>query len=73
MSGLVDAAGTHYVDTESRSCGSKFFSTSQASVSSSWQKENIFARRDLRALPKTLALRCDRWLDSDPGPQSLLR
>ncbi|OLL16038.1 MULTISPECIES: type IV secretory system conjugative DNA transfer family protein [unclassified Rhodococcus (in: high G+C Gram-positive bacteria)] len=56
LSGLVDAVGTHYVDTESRSRPAGFFSSSQASVSSSWQKETIFEKRDLRALPKTRAL-----------------
>ncbi|WP_231912090.1 type IV secretory system conjugative DNA transfer family protein [Rhodococcus sp. HS-D2] len=56
LSSLVDAIGTHYVDTESHSRGTGFFSNSQASVSSSWQKENIFEKRDLRALPKTRAL-----------------
>ncbi|WML60960.1 TraM recognition domain-containing protein [Rhodococcus sp. AH-ZY2] len=56
LSGLVDAVGTHYVDTESRSRPASFFSSSQASVSSSWQKETIFEKRDLRALPKTRAL-----------------
>ncbi|WP_241386899.1 type IV secretory system conjugative DNA transfer family protein [Rhodococcus sp. CH91] len=56
LSGLVDAVGTHYVDTESRSRGAGFFSSSQASVSNNWQKENIFEKRDLRALPKTRAL-----------------
>ncbi|MBX4172002.1 TraM recognition domain-containing protein, partial [Rhodococcus sp. DMU2021] len=56
LSGLVDAVGTHYVDTESRSRPTGFFSSGQASVSSSWQKETIFDKRDLRALPKTRAL-----------------
>ncbi|UPK66502.1 TraM recognition domain-containing protein (plasmid) [Rhodococcus pyridinivorans] len=56
LSGLVDAVGTHYVDTESRSRPTGFFSSGQASVSSSWQKETIFEKRDLRALPKTRAL-----------------
>ncbi|NGP05751.1 type IV secretory system conjugative DNA transfer family protein [Rhodococcus sp. 14C212] len=56
LSGLVDAVGTHYVDTESRSRPAGFLSTGQASVSSSWQKETIFEKRDLRALPKTRAL-----------------
>jgi len=56
LSGLVDAVGTHYVDTESRSRGTGLFSSGQSSVSSSWQKENIFDKRDLRALPKTRAL-----------------
>ncbi|NCL75594.1 MULTISPECIES: type IV secretory system conjugative DNA transfer family protein [unclassified Rhodococcus (in: high G+C Gram-positive bacteria)] len=56
LSGLVDAVGTHYVDTESRSRPAGFFPGGQASVSSSWQKETIFEKRDLRALPKTRAL-----------------
>ncbi|MGV9948800.1 type IV secretory system conjugative DNA transfer family protein [Rhodococcus aetherivorans] len=56
LSGLVDAVGTHYVDTESRSRPAGFFSSGQASMSSSWQKETIFDKRDLRALPKTRAL-----------------
>ncbi|WKX01738.1 TraM recognition domain-containing protein (plasmid) [Rhodococcus aetherivorans] len=56
LSGLVDAVGTHYVDTESRSRPAGFFADGQASVSSSWQKETIFEKRDLRALPKTRAL-----------------
>ncbi|AYA27500.1 conjugal transfer protein TraD [Rhodococcus rhodochrous] len=56
LSGLVDAVGTHYVDTESRSRPTGLFSSGQASVSSSWQKETIFEKRDLRALPKTRAL-----------------
>ncbi|MGW4019405.1 type IV secretory system conjugative DNA transfer family protein [Rhodococcus ruber] len=56
LSGLVDAVGTHYVDTESRSRPTGFFTSSQASVSSNWQKETIFEKRDLRALPKTRAL-----------------
>lgn len=56
LSGLVDAIGTHYVDTESRSRPTGFSSSSQASVSNNWQKENIFEKRDLRALPKTRAL-----------------
>ncbi|WP_301850184.1 type IV secretory system conjugative DNA transfer family protein [Rhodococcus pyridinivorans] len=56
LSGLVDAVGTHYVDTESRSRGSGLLSTGQASVSNTWQKETIFEKRDLRALPKTRAL-----------------
>ncbi|MFF0284080.1 type IV secretory system conjugative DNA transfer family protein [Rhodococcus aetherivorans] len=56
LSGLVDAVGTHYVDTESRSRPAGFFSSGQASVSNNWQKETIFEKRDLRALPKTRAL-----------------
>ncbi|WKK14693.1 TraM recognition domain-containing protein (plasmid) [Rhodococcus ruber] len=56
LSGLVDAVGTHYVDTESRSRPTGLFSSGQASVSSNWQKETIFEKRDLRALPKTRAL-----------------
>ena len=56
LSGLVDAVGTHYVDTESRNRGTGFFSSSQATVSNNWQKETIFEKRDLRALPKTRAL-----------------
>ena len=56
LSGLVDAVGTHYVDTESRNRGTGFFSNSQPTVSASWQKETIFEKRDLRALPKTRAL-----------------
>nr|WP_241258765.1 TraG/TraD/VirD4 family protein [Rhodococcus aetherivorans] len=56
LSGLVDTVGTHYVDTESRSRPAGFLSGGQASVSSSWQKETIFEKRDLRALPKTRAL-----------------
>ncbi|MDO1481612.1 type IV secretory system conjugative DNA transfer family protein [Rhodococcus ruber] len=56
LSGLVDAVGTHYVDTESRSRPAGFFSGGQASVSNNWQKETIFDKRDLRALPKTRAL-----------------
>lgn len=56
LGGMVDAVGTHYVDTESRSRGSGFFSGSQPTVSSSWQKENIFEKGDLQALPKTRAL-----------------
>ncbi|WP_330766997.1 type IV secretory system conjugative DNA transfer family protein [Rhodococcus sp. M8-35] len=56
LSGLVDAVGTHYVDTESRSRPTGFFSSSQSSVSNNWQKETIFEKRDLRALPKTRAL-----------------
>ncbi|EHK82293.1 type IV secretory system conjugative DNA transfer family protein [Rhodococcus pyridinivorans] len=56
LSGLVDAVGTHYVDTESRSRSAGFFTSSQASVSNNWQKENVFEKRDLRALPKTRAL-----------------
>ncbi|EME65046.1 putative conjugative transfer TraG/TraD family protein [Rhodococcus ruber BKS 20-38] len=56
LSGLVDAVGTHYVDTESRSRPAGLFTSSQASVSNNWQKETIFEKRDLRALPKTRAL-----------------
>lgn len=56
LSGLVDAVGTHYVDTESRCRPAGFFTGGQSTVSTSWQKETLFEKRDLRALPKTRAL-----------------
>lgn len=56
ISGLVDAIGTHYVESESRNRGAGLFASGQSTVSSSWQKESIFEKRDLKALPKTRAI-----------------
>ncbi len=56
LNSLVNAIGTHYVESESRNRGSGIFAAGQSTVSSSWQKENIFEYRDLKALPVSRAI-----------------